>query len=69
MNIKTLLANKHTSGAALVYVGSIVAMEIGAVWFPNHAEQFKSTGKIIESAALTYGLLAAGDANPTPPNP
>ncbi len=73
--LKNLLANKHTSGAAIAYIASALVSQLGAVWFPGHKEQFEATGKIIESAAVGYGLLAAGDAstqkqkNETEPKP
>lgn len=60
---KNLIANKHTSGAAVAYIASALVSQLGAVWFPGHKEQFEATGKIIESAAVGYGLLAAGDAS------
>lgn len=69
MNIQTLLNNKHTSIAAVVYIGAQVIAELGAVWFPEHKDQFTATTKIIESAAVGYGLIMAGDAKPTTPNP
>lgn len=75
MKLLTLLAqNKHTSIAAIAYVAAKLAAQLGAVWWPAHKEQFDSTAQLIESAAVAYGLLAAGDAaqsqkvdNPPPP--
>lgn len=67
MNFQTLLNNKHTSIAAVVYIVSQVVSELGAVWFPAHKEQFSATSKIIESAAVGYGLIMAGDAKPSTP--
>lgn len=64
MKALTLLANnRHTSIAGAVFVLSKIGSEIGAVRFPQHAAQFKATADIIESGAVAYGLLAAGDAS------
>lgn len=62
MNLSAILANKHTSGAAIAYVLAKIATEVGAVWFPDHKAQFDATTGIVESAAVGWGLLAAGDA-------
>lgn len=59
--LQTLWANKHTSTAAVVYVVAKLAVEIGAIWLPAHKAQFEGTANVIESAAVAYGLLAAGD--------
>jgi len=63
--IRTLLNNKHTSIAAIVYVGASVIAELGAVWFPAYKDQFNQTMAVLEKVALTYGLVMAGDAKPT----
>lgn len=68
------LANKHTTGAAGVFVVVSGIAKIGAVWFPTHADQFNQTADIIKDAALAYGLVMAGDSQPqngvdTPPAP
>ena len=67
MNLKLILANKHTSIAAAAYVVCKVVAELGAVWFPAYATQFRASANIVEGAAVAYGLLAAGDASKTPP--
>jgi len=54
--------NKHTSFAAIVYAGAKLGAELGAVWLPSHKDQFNATANIIESAAVAYGLVMAGDA-------
>jgi len=61
--IKLLLDNKHTSIAGLVYLGAKVLAQLGAVWWPEHKDQFTATANIIEGVAVSYGLLAAGDAS------
>lgn len=60
--LRNLLANKHTSGAALVYILAFTASEIAMVWWPNHAAQIKHTFDYIQKACVGYGLLMAGDA-------
>lgn len=62
MNLKSLVANKHTSGAALAYVGAKLLSGLGAIWFPAHKEQFDQTASLIESLAVGYGFIMAGDA-------
>lgn len=59
--IKLLLQNKHTSGAAAVYILAKLATQAAAIWLPHHKDQFDSTANLLESAAIGYGLLAAGD--------
>lgn len=56
--------NKHTSGAAIVYAGVVTLNRLGAIWFPQHKEQFEATAEVLKGAALGYGLLMAGDAKP-----
>jgi hypothetical protein len=60
--IKTLLANKHTSVAALAYIGAKLLSGLGAIWFPAHKDQFDQTANLIESVAVGYGFIMAGDA-------
>lgn len=60
----TVLQNKHTSAAGIVYFGAMGIAQIGAVWFPSHSAQFDSTAKILQGIAVAYGLLRAGDAKP-----
>jgi hypothetical protein len=68
--IQSLLANKHTSGAAIVYLAAKYGALIGAVWLPSYSSQLKQTAELVEGAAVAWGLLAAGDASQsvkTPP--
>lgn len=67
--LSILFLNPHTSIAGGVYLFAKVGAELGAVWFPAHAGQFKTTADIVEGAAVTYGLLAAGDASSGLPKP
>jgi hypothetical protein len=62
---RTLLANKHTSGAAAVYILAKIGCQIAGVWMPAHKAQFDATANYIEGAAVAYGLFAAGDAGTT----
>lgn len=61
--LKLVLSNPHTSISAAIYIGAKAGAQLGAVWFPQHAAQFQDTANIIESLAVGYGLLAAGDAS------
>jgi len=65
--IQTLLNNKHTSIAAIAYIGASVITQLGAVWIPQYKAQLDATMAVIEKVALTYGLVMAGDAKPTTP--
>jgi len=68
--IKSLIANKHTSGAALAYVAAKLFSGLGAIWFPAHKEQFDATANLVESLAVGYGFIMAGDAKKdAPPTP
>lgn len=66
--IKLLLDNKHTSLAAVIYVVAKMGAQLGAIWWPAHKAQFDATANVFESAAVAYGLLAAGDAATAPKN-
>ena len=57
-----LMANKHTSGAAVVYIGCFAFAKIGTIWFPEHSQQFKQTLDAVKDIAVTYGFIMAGDA-------
>ncbi len=65
--LQRTVQNKHTSIAAAVYVAAKYGAKLGAVWFPHHASQFDQTADLLESAAVGYGLLMAGDAGATSP--
>lgn len=67
--LQAILANKHTSGAAVAYLVAIGVAQLGAVWFPAYAAQFKETTAVIEKLALFYGMIMAGDAPPKPEEP
>lgn len=60
--LQTLLANKHTSGAAVAYLVSSALEVLGPLWFPDFKHQFEVTAKWIEKAAFVYGLSAATDS-------
>lgn len=66
--IARALDNKHTSGAALIYVAAKFGAELGAIWFPAHKDQFTATSNAIEACAVGWGLLMAGDAKDNPPD-
>jgi hypothetical protein len=68
--LQRLLANKHTSVAAIAFIAANIVAKLGAIWFPAYKDQFEATTNLIESAAVGYGLMMAGDAKPTiPTNP
>lgn len=60
--MRLLIDNKHTTGAAVVYVLAKFGALLGAIWMPAHKEQFESTAQVAESAAIAWGLIMAGDA-------
>ncbi len=67
--LKSILANKHTSGAALVVGVLELVSAVGAIWFPAYKEQLNMTVTEIQKFALMYGLVMAGDAQPKPQTP
>ena len=64
-----LLANKHTSGAALAYLAIELGQQIACTWFPQHADHIYETSRQLSKGVVGYGLIMAGDAKPTPPQP
>ena len=62
--INKLSSNPHTTWAAGFYIAAKLLSGLGAIWFPAHKEQFEQTAGLIESAAIGYGLIMAGDAKP-----
>lgn len=65
--LQRMLANPHTSISAIVYVVAKLAAQFGEVWIPGHAQQFKASADIIESAAVLWLGLSAGDAAASQP--
>lgn len=65
--IQRLLANKHTSGAAIAFIGANVVAKLGSIWFPAYKNQFDASMDLIESVAVGYGFMMAGDAKPSVP--
>jgi len=62
INIQTLLANKHTSGSALVFAAVKVSATIAKTWWPEHEAQIRTTSDALESLAILYLGVSAGDA-------
>lgn len=65
-----ILQNKHTSGAAVLFVLANFLSGIGAIWVPEYSAQFKQTEELLESIAVGWGFLLSGDAtsiNPIKP--
>lgn len=63
--IQALLQNPHTTWAGVAYVVAKLGVHLGVVWIPSHADQFRRTAELIESVAVGWGFLLAGDAKPT----
>ena len=62
--VSKLTGNPHTTYAAGFYIGAKLLSGLGAIWFPAYKDQFEQTANLIESAAVGYGLIMAGDAKP-----
>jgi hypothetical protein len=62
--MRSLLQNKHTTIAAALYGIAALISGLGQIWLPAYKDQFEATTKLVESFAVTYGLLLAGDAKP-----
>lgn len=62
--VQRMTSNKHTSIAAIVYVGAKYGVKFGEIWLPTYKAQFDQTADLIESAALAYGFVMAGDSQP-----
>lgn len=56
------LNNKHTSGAALVYVAAKYGCPILAAWWPTKRAAIEVTAGYLEGLAVFYGFISAGDA-------
>ncbi len=59
--IKTCLANKHTSTAAMVVAGVSILVGILSIWFPDYSDKLDQTAYYVKNSAMAYGLLMAGD--------
>jgi hypothetical protein len=64
--IQRLIANKHTSAAATLYIVGKFGVKFVSIWFPGHDAQCEQTADLIEAAAVSYGLFMAGDSKPVP---
>lgn len=60
--LASLLSNPHTSGAAFIYIAAKAVAVLGAIWLPTYKAQFQDTAQAIESLAVAYGFIMAGDA-------
>lgn len=73
MNPQALIAkiwsNKHTSIAACCYVGAKALVKLGEIWIPDYKPQFEQTGDLVESLAVGYGFIMAGDGKQTKQEP
>jgi hypothetical protein len=64
--ISRLMANKHTSGAAVVYGICMLIANIATRWFPEHAGQIAGSMTDIKEFAVLYGFIMAGDSRSKP---
>lgn len=67
--LNRVLSNKHTSFAATVVVFGEALSQLAKVWWPSHQAQVDETVRIIQKAAVGYGLYMAGDAKCDSPAP
>lgn len=67
--IQKLAANRHTSGAALVYLAIELLQQIACTWFPAHSDQIYETARVLSKGVVGYGLIMAGDAKQPPAPP
>lgn len=61
-NLQSSMANRHVS----VPVALMIGCKIGALWLPDHASQFQTTGEVL----MGYAAISAGNSGPvqtTPP--
>ena len=65
--LQTILANKHTTGAGILYLVAKFGCRIAQAWAPHYHDQIATTADALEGAAVAWGLVMAGDAKPTPP--
>ena len=61
--LQSLLANKHTSGAAFVYGSASILGHMAHVWFPNHSEQIKATVASVKELCFVWMGIAATDSS------
>lgn len=65
--IARLLANPHTTWAAVAYIFAKLGSKLGGIWMPEHKAQFDETANAIEAAAVGWGFFMAGDSKATEP--
>ena|SRR6266436_9862512 len=58
-----LLSNPHTTGSGGAFVAIKAAQHIALMWTPpQHHDKIRGTAEALESLAVGYGLIMAGDA-------
>lgn len=67
--LSKILANRHTSGAALAYLGIELGQQLACLWFPTHSDKIYETARMLSKGVVGYGLIMAGDAKPQMPPP
>lgn len=61
--VSKLLSNPHTTGSGGAFVAIKAAQHIALLWAPQHyADSIKGTAEALETLAVAYGLIMAGDA-------
>src|ERR1700744_5716569 len=60
--LQRIMANKHTSGAGLVYIICVFASRLGTIWFPDHKVQFDQTVDLVKEMAVGYGFVMSSDS-------
>lgn len=67
--LSKILSNRHTSGAALAYLGIELGQQLACLWFPAQADKIYETARMLSKGVVGYGLIMAGDAKPQTPPP
>ena len=63
MNIfTTALSNPHTSGSAIAFGAVKMLSSIAKVWWPEYRHKIELTADALETFAIIYFGVAAGDA-------
>lgn len=62
-----LMANKHTSCAALCYGVCFALAKIGTIWFPEYEHKIDASLSAVKDFAVVYGLALGADAKTISP--
>lgn len=61
--LQSLLANKHTSGAAVVYALASIVGHIAGTWFPAYSHQIAVTVEYVKEGCFIWMGAAATDSS------